>query len=251
MVDPKTRNKLKFPQVKNGEYMDLVKGGSIALSLTEKELVDITWRGLQKLIGSKLGAGRWNYSLKFLNDPTINKGQIMGLNSSTKPTEKVSGIETLSSLVSQLTNKVDSMQSGQGVSVELLMDVTKQSYNARVELLTLEITKKENDYQRLQTKYESLDSELDKAESIIEDYKDKSGLLQLIPIAEKFMMGKFGKGQPVQSLGESNPSDIPPELLDLLGVVDWQQVNPPVLVKVIEYLRMYITSLPMKGTTNA
>ena len=52
------------------------------------------------------------------------------------------------------------------------------------------------------------------------------------------------------SLKESNPSDIPPEILEVLGAVDWnhKDITPELIQKIIVGLKQYMFQfLPLKG----
>jgi hypothetical protein len=60
---------------------------------------------------------------------------------------------------------------------------------------------------------------------------------------------KFTGNKAVQKLGSSDASDIPKEILDILGRVDYQQLqsNPEAYNQILDVLSKYISVLPQKG----
>ena len=60
-------------------------------------------------------------------------------------------------------------------------------------------------------------------------------------------MMKAGTVQPLTDLKDSNITDIPGTLIEILGVVDWKEVDQKVQVDIESYLRIFIQKLPLKG----
>jgi len=247
--------KIKFPILKDVDYIDVSKGKSVLLTLKGVEVEGISWREFQLLLGQRLGAGTYYYKLKFANKQELHSGSVKGVDPGMPPVKVDNNdqMKTLEGSISALSLKIEKMGKGEGVSVETLLDVTRTSYQGRIDFMLIDLNKKDNEYSALQGKFDALEKELDDQDDIIDDLKSKTGLNQysgiIERVAEKIIFSKIGtgKGQPLGDLSMSDPKDLPPEIMEVLGVVAWDEVTELVLNKLLHFLKIYITELPQKG----
>ena len=244
---------LKFPVLKDIDYIDISRNKETKLSLNSPETNGLKWRDLQKLIGQKCGAGNYHYQLKQVDKNKIHVGMIKAIGGAPptpKPGES-SKIKSIEDSISLLTNKIESLHKGSGVSVEMLIEVTKTNYEMRIGFIEGQLTEKKNELVLLQSKLEDKEAEIIELE---EEIKESSGFDKYFEIGKKILDAKAlvtgVKSQPLANLQDSNPSDIPPAIIDSLGVVDWLQVDPGKVEEIVVYLNMFIPKLPMKGTTH-
>ena len=239
---------LKFPVLNKVEYFDLVKNRVNVLSFTQKEIPDgTTWRDLQLLCGDRLPSGVYNYGMKFYGDNEVYRGSIkaVSLNKGNINMESPE-IQKVTKLISDLQTKLLNVKS-EAPGVDMLLQMTRQGYDSQISILKDELTRKEKSIDKLELKVDSLETELQNAGDIITDLKKEGGLTQYIQIAKDFLTMKSGNARPIESLANSNTNDIPGEVLEVLGVVDWPQVDPVILKEIIHYLKVFIQKLPMKG----
>lgn len=245
--------KLKFPILKKVDYLDLVQNKITVLQLTTKDCEGITWRDLQKLIGKKVGAGKYFYNLKFQNDNTINKGLIKAVTDGIlpKPKSEDAGLIEVKTMMEALTKKIDNAGSGGGVSVELLMSVQKTQYENTIKFLENNLADKKAEYLALKVDYNDKCAELQDTESQLQELEKDSGLMKYLPMVQDYFKDKMGTTKPITNLKDSNQGDIPPDILQLLGMVDWANVDQEVIGNIVRYMNIAIQKLPMKGAPNA
>lgn len=242
---------LQFPKLKNFEYIDLSLKGDTKLIVEGKDVEGMQWREFQKYLGAKLPMSNYYYTVKLNGSSKIYKGRVKpivlkaGVVSGTDENGKM--VLVLKELVTDLTKKVDVISQGNGVTVDTLLEVTKQSYVARIEFMNVELSKKDTEYSRLEVKYEKLEVELDDADDLIENLKEKTGAMQYISIAKDFLKMKAGFSPGVQNLQDSNPSDIPSDITEVLGVINWGDVSSEIINEIVHYLKIFATKLPLKG----
>ena len=135
-----------------------------------------------------------------------------------------------------------------GITYEMLLASTKQGYDTQVDFLKQQITYKDGSITELKLEIKDLNDELSQTDITIRQLEQKSGYNQYLEPISKLLLAKFGGGKPVK-LGESDPSSIPLELLEVLGVIDFTKIQPDDLQKMIQLLSQYITAtnLPLKG----
>jgi chromosome segregation ATPase len=133
------------------------------------------------------------------------------------------------------------------MQVDLLLSISKQSYETQITFLNAEISRREIVITKLESKIESLESELDEAAELIEDYKSKTGLGQYLDIAKTFLMSKQGNLKPISNLKDSTPETIPAEIIQILGLVDYDAIPADQLTQIIDYLKIFIQKLPLKN----
>ena len=238
---------LKFPVLKKVEYIDIIKNRSNVLSLTGEDVEGLTWRKFQLLLGSKLPDGSYNYVIKIKNDPTIHKGLVRTAGKVTTMAKEQKEINPdVQKQILDLTNQVDKMGSGNGVSVDLLIQVTRQSFETQVTFLNHELTRKDLANVKLENKIDDLLKELEGTDVLISELKEKTGMTQYITIVKEFLSMKAGNIKPITNLSASETSDVPPEIIQILGVVDWQKVPGDVLIKITSTMKIFIQELPLK-----
>ena len=238
--------KLAHAIIKNVEYID-VKKGSVLLKVYKEEIEGFSWRQFQELIGKEFGSGKYSYIYKKKNNTTIYKGQINGVSMNKKSAEIIkpdnSGLTFVKESVDKLNERLDAFK-GNDLGVDVILQVTRQNYDMQIVFLNREIDKQATLIIKLESKIDELEIELSEA-----DDGGETKILQYFKMAQEFIALKTGGGSlsPVTNLEESSQSDIPPEILSLLGMVDWLQVEPQVTTTIIETLSYYIQKLPMKG----
>jgi len=241
---------LKFPIMKNIEYFDLhlSKGNQIAIE--GKEIEGLKWRELQYFLGTKVPEKIYNYQLKIKGKNQIHNGRIKVLIKDKKftPSEPVTVSPDLSSKLDSLSKKVEEISRGNGVSVDTLLEVTRQSYLQRIEYLNVEVSKGVIEHGRLTIKIEKLETELIDADYQIDELKGQTGISQYISIAKEFLQMKAGVTPPLSSLKDSNIKDIPFPIMEILGVVEWSKVDENIQADIENYLRIFIQKLPLKGS---
>jgi len=242
-------NKLKFPVLKNIEYFDLSVSKDKVFTVEGKEIEGLTWRKFQYYLGEHVPEGSFKYSLKQNGRPEIHIGQIRVLKKD--PGTEVVAVHNDSNVLKELNSlasKVELLSKGNGVSVDTLIEVTKQSYLQRIEYLGVEIQRKEFENERLIIKVDKLEAELVETDDTIEDLKGQTGVTQYISIVKEFLSMKAGLVKPITNLADSDSKDIPPDIIEILGVVDWQKVPVDVLAEITNTMKIFIQKLPMKGS---
>ena len=240
-------NTLKFPVLKKVEYIDLIKNRSTVLSLEGKDVEGITWRQFQKMLGEKLPDGSYNYVIKIKGVDTINKGLVRTAGKvTTMAKEKIDINLDVQKQILDLTSQVKKIGSGNDVSVDLLIQVTRQSFETQITFLNHELTRKDLTNVKLESKIEDLHKELDSSDVLISKLQEKTGISQYMTIAKEFLSMKAGNVQPITNLSASEASDVPPEIIRILGVVNWSQVPGDVLNEITNTMKIFIQKLPLK-----
>jgi chromosome segregation ATPase len=238
--------KIRFPKVPDVEYLDILKNKGTARSYKPKEVIGMSWRDLQYLVGKEIGPGNYRYSLKVVGEDIIHSGSIRALGQ--MPREEKTNDSSLKNEIENLKRKLDNVSKDNGISVDVLISLTKQGYETQITFLNLQLQQKESFITKLENKIDSLENELNEADAVIEDLKSKTGINQYLEIAQTFLKSKMGaKSTKLQSLEDSNPNDIPKEIINLLGIVQWSEVEQPIIDNIVFYLNEFIPKLPLKG----
>jgi len=238
--------KIKFPILENVDFFDVIKNKTTIKTYGKKELEGKTWRELCLLIGQEFGAGIFYYNYKQKNNDLVNRGTVRGVNNflATPKENKNLELNELEKIKTQISN----LGQSNGVSVDLLISITKQSYELQINFLNDELRRKQNFIDKLEKQIDDLNDELNNADEQITELQNKTGINQYLGMAQDFLKMKMNKGgAPVVTLKDSNTDDIPTEILNILGAVDWSKVSPEILNTIIMYLNMYIDKLPLKG----
>lgn len=239
-------NKLKFPVLQNVDYFDITKNKANLKTFTKKEIEGKTWRALQLLIGQMFGGGVFYYNYKQLNDDMVYRGTIRAIHTPSGEQKENKNLEL--SELEKIKNQIANIGQSNGVSVDLLISITKQSYELQINFLNDELRRKQQVIDKLEKQIDELNDDLNNADEQLEDLKSRTGINQYLGMAQDFLKLKMNKGTaPVVTLKDSNTDDIPDQILNILGAVDWSKVSPEILNTIVMYLNMYIDKLPLKG----
>lgn len=248
--------KLKFPIVEHFEYFDIIKGKENLLSFKSKDIDKLqspTWREFQFIVqdkldekyGQKYPAGRYNYVAQLKNDSIIHRGIIKTISRksfvdvpATKEDDKVSELI-------EIRKEIQKIQ-GVDKSSDMMLTTVKQGYELQISFLNQQIQFKEAQIKQLESQCEKYENQLDKYELQIDELQSKTGFNQLIEIGQKMLFAKFGKGEEITNLSASNPGDIPNEIIEILGLVDYSKIPDQQMQQIISGLRQYISVLPLK-----
>lgn len=240
--------KIKFPVLNNVEYIDISKNKNQVKAFTGNEVNGLKWRELSLLIGKIAGQGVYRYTLKFKNDPNINNGQIRGVVQTSEITENKNE-SYFKNEIEQLTKKVEDLNksNSSGIGFEMLLEITKQSYLTQIDFLKQQLQAKDLNISKLELQIDKLNDELDTCYQNLDELQSKTGIGNYIELAKDFLKLKLpGEIKPI-SLKESNTSDIPAPILDILGVVDWSKVDENIINEIVRYLNLFIPKLPLKS----
>lgn len=241
--------KLKFQTVKKCEYFDVVKN-SIAVATYHDEINNLSWRELQNKIGDEHGGGLYHYSFKQVGLAELNRGTIRGIVTKIKSDDpNASQIELLKNQITGLTQSINKeKQNLGGMGIDFLLNVSKQGYETQIKFYEVELARRQSIIDKLEKEIEELEKELDKAYRLVEQSKETSGIEKVLTMIEPFkaMIGKK-TSLPVESLASSNTSDIPGEILEILGMVDYSKIPAEQLEKIINTMKMFVHQLPLKG----
>ncbi len=240
---------LRFPVLKDVEYIDLIKNKETKLNLDGRTVEGKTWREFQKYLGSKLPERQYHYVIKNKNDNKIHKGIIRTVGVMKSEGDKgQSELLIVQGNIEELNKKITAMSSGNGISVDTLMSITKSSFETQIRFLELEGTKREAFILKQESQLDEHVKELNKCDVIIGELKEKTGISQYIAIVERFLMMKAGNVKPITNLSASETSDVPPEIIKILGMVNWQEVPGEALAKITHTMKIFIQELPLKGS---
>lgn len=252
---------LKFPIVENIEYFDLVKNRENLLSFKRVDIDKLkkpSWREFQFIVqekleekfGSKYPAGKYNYILQRVGENVIHRGVIKTISKKSFVDFKPAKEENKMNEIIELKEAIEKLKSNDK-STDMLLTTVKQGYELQISFLNQQIQFKENQIKQLENQCDKYENQLDKYESQIDELQSKTGFNQLIEIGQKMLFAKFGKGEEITNLSASNPNDIPNEIIEILGLVDYSKIPDPQMKQIISGLRNYISVLPLKGVTNA
>lgn len=237
--------KLRFPEIPDIEFIDIIKNKIGIKTYKSKEVKGLSWREFQKLVGKDVGAGVYHYSMRVIGDPIQHSGSIRAVGQI--PKEEKTNDSDLKNEIDSLKRKIENASQGTGIGIELLISVTKQSYETQISFLNNQIAAKDVFISKLESKIDELESDLDEANDIIDELKSKTGINQYLEIAQSMLKAKLGNTKPIQSLKDSDPNDIPKKILDLLGIVQWSEVEQKTIDTIVIYLNEFIPKLPLKG----
>lgn len=238
---------LKHEILKNVEFATIKRRGKVVLELSDKDFGPaLPWRDFQKLIGSKIGTGIFYYTIKFKKNPELFNGKTNAVDLEGKIDDVVKGdLEGVLRKMQDLETKITSMGKGD-LNVDMLLQNMKLGHDNQIQFKDMVIAD-------LKEKYNELKKDLDASEHELEDclhanksLEDKTGFKQYLEIGSKLLDARLGKGAPV-SLEASDPTDIPQEILEVLGVVDWARIDPDGVEAITKQIKNYISFFPIKG----
>jgi len=231
--------KLKMPVLNNIDYVDVTRNKGLLKRYNGNELEGKKWREFQETVGKEFGSGKIYYNI-FQKDGRRSSGITNAVGST--PTKDIIQLQDSSSkevlkALQELNTKVSNKS--EGIGVETLLQITRQGYDMQISFLNQQLVFKDGVIDNLNKEIESLESELSES-------GQNSNLSQLIEIGQKFLISKIGKPT-ITQLKDSDQSDIPQEILQILGTVDYSRISQENLDKIISILRQYISTFPLKG----
>ncbi len=240
---------LKYPVLKGCEYLDIIKNKITIQSFKHDELEGLKWRQVQELVGSKVGAGSFRYTIKFKNDDKTSNGTIRSVvsNEILKKESKLDNTE-LVSLVKTMTNKLDNMTNNAPQDTAILIATIKEGHSNSILMYQERLAEKQRLCDKYEIKIDSLEKELGEQDDIIAELQSKSGNMEYFKALADIVKAKFGgHAQSLADTTNSDESDIPASLLEVLGVVEWSQVPEETVNLILDTLKQFIHKLPLKG----
>jgi len=236
----KGNRSLKYPILKNIDYASIVRNGKSVLEIEGKELEDKTWREFQLFLGEHLTPGKCYFTIKFKNKSEIFSGMTKAVTMNKSIPEDDTKINQVLDQFKKLESKINNASQAGGVSFDMLMASTKQGYEAQATYLKEKITDKDQIIQELKREITELEDDLNDCEK---ESAKHSGIGQYLAIGEKILSMKFGSPAKV-SLKESNSSDIPEQILLVLGVIDWTKIDQTSIERIATGIQQYISVIP-------
>lgn len=237
--------KLKFPVLNNVEYFDVIKERKNVLTFGS-EINGKSWRDLQIELGKELPPGVYHYSFKQKDSNEIHRGNIKAVNSMANKKEITHPDELiLKQKIEMLTTQLNEMKAG-NMQSQSIIELTKQGMQMQIDFKEQQLKAKDNEIKKLEDEIEKLTKLVDGYEQQVDDLNGKTGMNQYIELGLK-LLNRFDKKTPPVNLASSEQTDIPPELLQILGVVDWGRVDYNAQMKIIDGIKKYISFLPLKG----
>jgi chromosome segregation ATPase len=139
-----------------------------------------------------------------------------------------------------LKDQLSKAEKSGGVSYEMLLASTKAGHAAQIDYLNQKIKDKDDKINELKAEINELDSDLD---DCLKESSKHSSISQYLAIGEKILSMKFGSPAKV-SLKESDPSDIPEQILTVLGVIDWQKIDAENISRIANNIQQYLSAIP-------
>lgn len=247
---------LKIPVFnKELDYFDVKIDNQRSLELKNEDVNGLKWRDLQKLIGKKLGrGGLFNYQMKWKNSdqPITGKIRAMANISDDDLKTKTSDLNPfLLQKLNDVENKLKNISTASPDS-SVVMDIMRASYEARIDGYKERISELKTDKIKLESEIDKLNDELDNYEEKIRELEGGK-LDTYLNLFEKIGMMKLGKVKPLSDFTGTNHTDIPKQILDVLGLVDYERISNEQLNKILDMLKMWVQEFPLKqniGVTN-
>jgi len=250
MIDKRKTNSriLKYPVLKNVEYATIKKKGKVVLELPGSEIKnDITWRDFQKLIGSKIGSGNFYFTIKFKNNAELYTGRTNAVDlEGTIDSSSSSDNSEIIERFKLLEDKLEKSSKGD-FNLEQIQLTLRLGYENQLNFKDLQIADLKSKLDDLKKDLDGAEEDLSDCEKVVKDLEGKTGIQKYLEIGEKLLQAKLGRGAPPVSLKDSDPTDIPPEILEIIGAVDWQKIDPDGIETITRNLKQYISFFPMKG----
>ena len=212
-----SRRILKHQVLNNVDYGYITRYGKTILEIEGKDLEGLEWRQFQKLVGSKIGAGRIGFTIKFKGDPEVYAGITKAVDLENKvPAPEDPGDKKIVQLFTDLKKDLERGISSGGVTFDMLLNATKSGYDTQINFLNQQLVFKDGVIKDLREDLRDSEEDLDDCSKTVKELEGKTGIGQYIGIAQKLLENKFGSRTPVP-LESSDTSDIPQEILTVLG----------------------------------
>lgn len=234
---------LKHPVLNNVEYISITKNKkSVFESNDGKYFEGMTWRNFQLFLGERLTPSRYYFNIKFKGDNKLFSGTIKAVTLEAKQDHEMESEKILSEFKELKTVLQKGINQG-GISYDMLLSSVKQGYENQINYLNQVIADKNILLAKNEKEILELESDLEDCQN---ESTKESRLSQYIDLATKFLASKYPTNK-VATLKESDQTDIPGEILEILGAVDYSKIDDASMQKIIAGLKQYITFLPLKG----
>jgi len=240
---------------KDVEYIEISKNGIPLYTFTEKEVNGITKFEFQKMLGKKFGVDRFSASMKFKNNYTNKKfpirsivlGEVKNVKDNNNG-QSVNKIDELENIIKQIPNQNPAENYTQ------LLDLTKLTYENEINRLRETIQEQKNEIADYKKEVKELNKENVKLIKKIDEAENEGGnnfvdmLLQLNQLRGVLKTGS-GMAKNSSSLKnvKSDVSDIPEEMLEALGKVDYSKIPKQDIQKYIMLFENISNQLPLKS----
>lgn len=239
-----SKKTLKFEKLVNVDYASIYRTSRSVLEIDGSEIEGKTWREFQIYLGTKIPPGKCQFTLKFKGSPELHTGQVravvLGEPYQSNPKDEIKMSEQIIKEFSSLKEALSKATNQGGVSFEMLLASTKQAYEAQIQYKDQVISDKNDLIREIKKQVDDLENDLNDCEK--ESSKNTS-LSNYLAIGEKILSMKFGTPAKV-SLKESNPSDIPDQILQVLGIVNWQIIDAENINRIASNIQQYLSALP-------
>jgi len=240
MASYRGQKPIKFPILKDVEYISIFRNRNSVLEIDGKDVEGITWRELQLYLGKFLSPGICQYTLKFKKSDVIHSGRIRATNMAQPSKPESNPSDDIIKEFKALKDQISKASDKGGISFDMLLNATKQGYEAQISFLNQQLQFKDQLLSKVEKEVDELEDDLNDCEK---ESAKHSGIGQYLAIGEKILSMKFGSGSKV-SLKESNTSDIPEQILLVLGVIDWQKVDSASIERIATGIQQYISVIP-------
>lgn len=247
MKEKKYIKKLKFPVLNNVDYISIYQNSMSVLEISGDDVEGKTWREFQIYLGERLPIAAYHYLLKLKNSDEIFNGRVRSVN-----VGKVVKLDTgknimndESKILKEFSSLKDALQKATntgGVTFDMLLASTKQGYESQAIYLNQKINDLNNVITELKQDIRELENDLTDCEK---ENAKSGGLAQYLAIGERVAQIYLGgkTKQPI-SLKESNTSDIPDQILQVLGVINWSLINAESINRIANNIQQYLSILP-------
>lgn len=237
----KHNKKLKFPILNDVEFVSILKNKRSVFESDGKQFEGLTWREFQLKLGEYLPPSTYYFTLKFKNNAEIHTGQIRAVSYENKTEVSMDENKILNELNS-LKDKLSKAESKGGISFELLLESTKQGHAAQISYLNEKLKDRDEKIRELKNEITELDRDLTDCEK---ESAKSTGIQQYLQIGEKIASIYLGgKTKTPISLKESDSTDIPNEILQVLGVIDWQKIDAESIARIANSIQQYLSVIP-------
>lgn len=240
MASYRGQKEIKFPILKDVEYISVFKNRNSVLEIDGKDIDGLSWRGLQLFLGKSLTPDLYQYTMKFKKANEIHSGRIRATVMGASKIEPEANQSEIIKEFKALKDQISKASDKGGISFDMLLNATKQGYEAQISFLNQQLQFKENLTSKLENEINDLENDLNDCEK---ESAKHSGIGQYLAIGEKILSMKFGSGKAV-SLKESDSTDIPEQILKVLGVIDWQKIDAESINRIANSIQQYLSVLP-------
>jgi hypothetical protein len=234
---------LKFPILNDVDYVSIYRTGRSVLEIDGKDLENKTWREFQLYLGERMPVGKCQFTMKFKNSATLHTGMVRAARVGEVEPEKKEDSKMSEQILKEFSALKDALSKATntgGVTFDMLLASTKQGYEAQVSYLNQKIADKDEIIREVKREVEQLEDDLNDCEK---ESAKNSGIGQYLAIGEKILSMKFGKPGKV-SLKESDQSDIPDQILQVLGIINWSIMDQENINKIANSIQQYLSVLP-------